>query len=397
MCIMFLKRADQGFPADEVLKIGWDDNRDGASYSWLDMETKEWVTIKGLMSWTAFKERFDADRELYNLDDKEVVVHFRVGTTGGITGGATHPFPAEEQEGLTVNTLEYRSNGVLFHNGTIGKSNKEYSDSQIGVMKYAWPLIPLIFENDKEPDEQLLVVLRKCLDGKVSRWCICYKEHVITFGKWHKQKETGVIFSNKRFKLDETRFNNKNNYLNYDWNKCKFDEHLKVEYLKEDLALASAWMDADNNWSWEAWNQYYKVDDEPFEEEKDTIKVYNDDGSLAFEIAPENTPNKRLCYDCKRELRDKDLTLYGCCPGCGAQVREYNCANCDKSFSVDFIYDWHAEGIVDYAVCTACGNAWGYTADGGNKVAIGTVDNRGDFYPIGCGNGYEKKEINDAA
>ena len=414
MCIMFIKDFDMAFPSDKTMKICWDDNRDGAGYAWYDNTIDMWHVVKGLMSWTAFLDKFNEDREKYELDKKSVVVHFRVGTSGPEVGGATHPFPAVETEGVTVNTLEYTCKGVFFHNGTVGAGTKELSDTQVATLDYVQPMVPHIFEDDQF-NEPLLDILAECLNATGNRYVITHGPNIHYLGSWVKDAETGMVFSNSRYKEENTRYQAaaiKASIPHTTTNVVTTVNGL-VEYeLIPRLEDVTLFMNEDyGTFDWNKWDNRYTLEDNTTTTTTDktieTIEVYGADGEVKYTVArdpkdteawediqqqsPDAPPaGSTTCITCNLFVMPNEL-VHGECPGCGTILdpdgyleakedqRNYGCPTCDKNMSIEFdgfpevIKSAKARGLDDFCTCWDCGCVWGYTSKD-NRWTLGYLN-----------------------
>lgn len=425
MCIMYIKEHDQAFPSDETMKICWDDNHDGAGYSWYNRDTEMWHTVKGLMSWTAFLERFHKDRKEYDLDGRSVVVHFRVGTSGPEIGGATHPFPATMEEGLTVNTLEYISKGVFFHNGTIGQGKDGLSDTQVATTEYIQPMVRHIFEDDIV-DEALLGILCELLRTNNNRYVITHGPNIRYLGDWVEDKESGLVFSNNRFKETNTRYaaqeernKKQREYLSqlkaqHGTTTGANTKETLVYDVPERISDVNLFLDDDGYFDWLAWDNRYnnvnlfldtKTNTTTDNTTTEMITVYNAEGEAVYTVSRNSAdgekwdenptaadttvtsiPDQRLitCRTCNLMSYPECLSQ-GECAGCGTLLdpewsqresitedknqRNYDCPCCEAELSIELtVADptvtsrYWRRGLTDLCQCWKCGTAWGYTS-----------------------------------
>ncbi len=134
MCVAIYKPKGVDAPDKTTLLSCWTANPDGAGYATRRDDGKvEWV--KGFMTWQAFYAAF---KNIADIKEREVIIHFRIGTSGGNTPGNTHPFP------ITDNVDEMKStcgvaDEVLMHNGVlhIDERRKDISDTMELVLRIA--------------------------------------------------------------------------------------------------------------------------------------------------------------------------------------------------------------------------------------------------------------------
>ena len=128
MCVIVHKPFDADMPDLDILYSCWEQNPDGAGFAFRDSVNSCFTCIKGLMTEDSFLDT------LYRIQDKcEIVLHCRIGTSGGNSPQKTHPFPiCKDPDKLDNAFLTYqRSKEILFHNGVIGPGERSLSDTQV--------------------------------------------------------------------------------------------------------------------------------------------------------------------------------------------------------------------------------------------------------------------------
>ena len=91
----------------DVFMNCWESNSDGFGMAW--REKGKLMSMKGFMN---KKDAWKAYREIPNV---EHIIHFRIGTSGGICRSLTHPFLVTD---LSDNVSSYKGTDALFfHNG----------------------------------------------------------------------------------------------------------------------------------------------------------------------------------------------------------------------------------------------------------------------------------------
>ena len=102
MCIIVIKKKGAKLPKKETLKNCYVNNDDGCGYMFA---TGEAVQIKkGLMDFETFYKELKNDYKKFNLKNKNVVLHFRIGTSGGLTAAKCHPFAISNNEKILNKT-----------------------------------------------------------------------------------------------------------------------------------------------------------------------------------------------------------------------------------------------------------------------------------------------------
>jgi hypothetical protein len=206
MCIMFVKEFGVEMPTKDVMRRCWRNNPDGGGYAYLTKKD-EWHVRKGFDTFDKFMEALDAENF---QPEHTAIVHFRVGTSGKMVGGVkwanwgiphmdcTHPFPISPvPEELFAH--EYTTPNIAFHNGTIGKGEKDLSDSQVGVRDFAVPLYPYL------EDPKIRDLMYDLLDAVPtgSRWFFGRGSNYEMAGDWLYEEETKLWYSNDGYLPEE--------------------------------------------------------------------------------------------------------------------------------------------------------------------------------------------------
>ena len=186
MCVIAFSPKGNDAPTEKQIKEMFKKNPDGAGYAWDDGTTVHFK--KGFMNVDDLLEDLGP---LEKWKDKNLAMHFRIGTAGKNDKKTTHPFP------LTNNFGELRKlqgdGPVLFHNGVIsgygGITDPLASDTQDFVAGVASKLLT----RPNTPSK----ITAKTIDTIIgsSRLLIMYgKNKAIKFGDW-KEKD-GNYYSN---------------------------------------------------------------------------------------------------------------------------------------------------------------------------------------------------------
>lgn len=187
MCIAIIKPRGIEIPDRELLRKCWEINPDGGGFMYND-GTK--VTIhKGFMKFKKFYKFFKHESDLNDFKNKDVVIHFRISTSGGINRECTHPFPVSNN----LEELRYLNCTCpvgFAHNGIIsGYGTKEYSDT----MHYIINVVSNI--RDLENSEALIDALAT---ENSSRFVALTKDKILKGGTWIE--DNGLFFSNSTYK-----------------------------------------------------------------------------------------------------------------------------------------------------------------------------------------------------
>jgi hypothetical protein len=198
MCVIVYKpsNVDVGKLLDKkMLQQCWDANDDGAGLAWFDTTARLWEIRKGFMSFHKFWKHL---KEAPLTTEATAICHFRIGTSGKMDGGNTHPFPItsdiEHMRKTSISGVE----SLLFHNGVVGKGEGDLSDTMVFIRDMLDPLIPLL-----GTDDRIAGIIQELSTKGASRWILAKGESVWRFGtSWAEEKE--LFFSNTSWKYKTT-------------------------------------------------------------------------------------------------------------------------------------------------------------------------------------------------
>lgn len=222
MCIIVSKERNVALPTKGTLKTCFINNPDGAGFMYV--RDGRVVIDKGYMNFKSFYKRLqELKKEFGNeLFDKTIVMHFRIGTSGGSDKSVTHPFPLTSDSKELKKIYTFTNVGIV-HNGIIhdyvyGKM----SDTQNFIKDYLWTFYELNRTFYKHDNVRRLI--EKDLGGKL---CILDKnEEIYYIGNYII--ENGVKYSNDTYYEYYYRYYDTRNYpYNYD------DDYLYKEDTKK--------------------------------------------------------------------------------------------------------------------------------------------------------------------
>lgn len=128
MCVIIYKKQGIEIPTKSLLRKAWTANPDGAGLAYND--GKQVHFVKGF---TSFKEFYNTLLQLdltANLKSKDLVLHFRIATSGGVTPQKTHPFEICNSF-KKMERLEGTCKSAFFHNGVMSDfASSKYSDTE---------------------------------------------------------------------------------------------------------------------------------------------------------------------------------------------------------------------------------------------------------------------------
>lgn len=193
MCIIAIKPKNVKIQSEEILRNCFTRNSDGAGYMFVLNE--EVIIKKGLMKFTDFYNSLMEDYKKYDLEKQNVVMHFRIGTSGESATGCTHPFPVTNDL-PKLELLHVRTNLGVCHNGIISDFNDrkaKYSDTELYIAHVITPLIKLNISAYKFKDVQELIYRTT-----VSKWAFLNKsDEVYIVGDFIKDGE--YLYSNSTY------------------------------------------------------------------------------------------------------------------------------------------------------------------------------------------------------
>ena len=191
MCIAIIKPKGYAIPTKEMLKRCWDNNPNGGGFAFNNGESVE--IHKGFMKFKEFYKFLINTSKKHDLVNNDLVLHFRIATSGGVNPECTHPFPISHN----LNDLKLKSckcDKAFVHNGIIsGYGGKDYSDT----MHY---IINVISNIHDLANSEILLDSLACEHG--SRFMVLFKDGFIKGGKW--VEDNGIWYSNETYKAEKT-------------------------------------------------------------------------------------------------------------------------------------------------------------------------------------------------
>lgn len=222
MCVIVAKTKGSSLPSKEILENCFDNNSDGCGFMY---ENKGHVVIhKGFMDFEDFYKSVKKAYKTKNLKNKNLVMHFRIGTSGGIKTTTTHPFPITND----VNELEKLITTCelgMVHNGIISdyayKDNK-LSDTQNFIRDFVYPIYSLNKKFLKHAS-----ILKILEDVSTSKLCFLDKNDSMTLvGDFIENN--GIYYSNDSYLYSNKWVYNYNKNFKYDyWNDYNDEEYYK--------------------------------------------------------------------------------------------------------------------------------------------------------------------------
>ena len=137
MCVIIAKQKEDRLPTAKELVQCFNTNTDGAGFMYL--ENDKVVIDKGYMTWKEFVKRYNTLLKRHNnFKDEPLVVHFRIGTSGGNVAKNTHPYPISNKL-EHLHALHVKCDVGVAHNGVISDYSPEgddYNDTAEYIMSW---------------------------------------------------------------------------------------------------------------------------------------------------------------------------------------------------------------------------------------------------------------------
>ena len=128
MCVAIVKPCNIAPPKDEYLKASFENNPDGAGFSY--STGKKFITHKGLATYEDFNKKYkEVVKKLGDDGIKKCIMafHFRIGTHGSKDDKRhTHPFPVSSKK-EELEALDYSCRRIAMHNGIFSEFGQSKS------------------------------------------------------------------------------------------------------------------------------------------------------------------------------------------------------------------------------------------------------------------------------
>lgn len=191
MCVIVAKTKTQKAPKIETLKNCFTNNPDGAGFMYVN--NGKVVIDKGYMNEKDFIDRYQKLLKKYNnFKNKSLVIHFRISTSGQVTGDFTHPFI------LTNNLNDMKKQHItakigVAHNGILKDyepKDKRANDTMLFIKRFLY--------NKFKQKKLFAKDTRKLIEDTGSRFAILTKnDNLHLYGDFIKD---GVFYSNTSYK-----------------------------------------------------------------------------------------------------------------------------------------------------------------------------------------------------
>jgi predicted glutamine amidotransferase len=182
MCVIVFKPAGVKLNEDDLYDC-YLTNPDGAGFMY---QSKGGITIK--KGYFNFGQMMKAYRKVGLTDAHEVVFHFRIATSGGVSAGTCHPFPVTDDI-KTMKKTTITTSAAVAHNGVLAhawgaEDMKSASDTMLAIKYFLSPHKGLTLANATAGLSEMTN----------NRFAVMDEDGVELHGTWHKQ--SGIYYSN---------------------------------------------------------------------------------------------------------------------------------------------------------------------------------------------------------
>lgn len=291
MCIIVVKEKGVSIPSDDILENCFNNNSDGCGFAYcyknkVHLE-KGILNVEGLKAQLLKLESLTGEKDLKNIP---MIIHFRIGTSGGINKEKTHPFIISNKYKLLNKIKCDNLDMVMCHNGILSNFtyNKELSDTQNFIRDVIFPL----YKHDKEfyKKDYINNLLYRII-GDNNKLAFLTSDGTITLiNKKAFIKDNGVYYSNSTYKKSYSY------YTNYNYN------YYSNKYYNDDYIYD----DDDYDYNYDDYDTYYTSKNDKYKSKSQVQLLKTND-------VVENTKTHELLEILKDNvycIDDKTNTLY---------------------------------------------------------------------------------------
>ena len=222
MCVIAVKPANVAMISNEIIENMWHNNDDGAGFMY---PGHGGVKIrKGFMTLKSLKKALKALNKEIDTTATPIILHFRIGTSGGNIAANTHPFPVSENLAALQKT-QLTTPLAVAHNGVIDirPRKKDISDTMEYILSQLAPLYQL--KKDFYRHEAGKKIVYNAIQSKMAFMDAAGRVSLI--GKFEKDGE--YYFSNSSYQAYYRTYNYWDKWDDYtykNWNKKGYTARL---------------------------------------------------------------------------------------------------------------------------------------------------------------------------
>lgn len=300
MCIIVAKNKAGRLPTIDELKNCFNNNDDGAGFMYVN--NGRVVIDKGYMTIKSFIKRYKKlCKRFNNFENKALVIHCRIGTSGNNSPENCHPYPVNNNL-KNLKKLYFTDTLGVAHNGIISAYNPlkidgDINDTQKFIVKFLSPL----YKNYKQfyKNEDILNGIENLIKSKLA--ILDTNENLKLVGDFINDNE--LYFSNGTYK--NSYWFGYNNYYGNSYSHNTYNSYNTTNYISKNekeenkevkknlfmIKLAYNWNVLDND-------EWYRVDDKRLYFDTNTYELYEelDDNTLSL------ISTSALIYDEYNEL-----------------------------------------------------------------------------------------------
>lgn len=298
MCIILYKPKGEKLPKKETLKNCFINNSDGAGFMFT--KNNKVYFEKGFTTFDSFYKRLIKEYNKNKLDKKSLVLHFRIGTSGGINKEKTHPFIISNEVNK-LNQLKGSCESALVHNGILNDyvysmdQKIELSDTQNFTKDFIYPLLKLA--NWNYNNEEVKQLINKQI-GTSKIVILDKNDNVYLYGDFIKDEN--IYYSNSTYRQNYySYYNNCYNYKNwyYDSEKETTKEDIKEDTKEKALPFEETTKDNKSKLKRiDSWTEAILFDDGYYFEPFDYIDSFKYYISKEGNIYEEDNTTKELSF-----------------------------------------------------------------------------------------------------
>lgn len=326
MCVIIAKLKDSKLPSKESLQNCFENNPDGAGFMYTNEEGRV-IIDKGYMEFNKFYKRYKKlCKRFDDFKGKNLVIHMRISTAGGIRKENTHPFPLTN-DFKKMKYLYSKCNVGVVHNGIISEASPSKNMESQGI-------------NDT------MVFIKGYLYPIYKKWKKCFEDEAF--------KKGIEIISNSKFAILD-----KNDNLYMIGAFQKFEEvYYSNDSYKYSIPYRSyiSYSYGDYDYEYEKYSKNKKgSEDEELLEDKEYAKKY----AKKYENGKTESEENVRDMNSKIECEDSDLVMFN---DEYDPIEIYELRTEDNSIFYYDLDDWSLQEIKEGAVintyynCYVCDN-----------------------------------------
>lgn len=212
MCVILYSPKGIDIPKKNTFLNMWKANHDGAGFAYADGEKV--IVRKGFMTFEDFWKAFTSTKKsVGGFTDKNLVCHFRIGTSGKNNAETCHPYPISAKKS-ELKATSYETDIAVAHNGIIqgyGRLDAGMNDTQSFIKRVLVPLSKAVGDGwIQNKQVKALIEQISIINAVYNRFCFLQGQgEAVLIGDW-KQKD-GNYYSNLNHEVKAAKKTKKKN------------------------------------------------------------------------------------------------------------------------------------------------------------------------------------------